>query len=47
MTLTNELKILDDNIKANKAQHDLDKEATKISALSLKLEILNKKNMNT
>ena len=32
MTLTNELKILDDNIKGNQAQHDLDREATKISA---------------
>ena len=36
MTLTDELKILDDKIKANKAQYDLDREATKISALSSK-----------
>ena len=34
MTLTDELKILDDNIKANQAQYNLDKEAAKISALS-------------
>ena len=33
MTLTDELKILDDKIKANQAQHDLGKEAAKISAL--------------
>ena len=36
MTLTDELKILDDEIKANQAQYDLDREATKISALSSK-----------
>ena len=36
MTLTDELKILDDKIKANKGQYDLDREATKISALSSK-----------
>ena len=36
MTLTNELKILDDKIKANQAQNNLDKEAAKISALSSK-----------
>ena len=36
MTLTNELKILDDKIKANQAQYDLDKEAGKIFALSSK-----------
>ena len=36
MTLTDELKILDDKIKANQAQYDLDREATKISALSSK-----------
>ena len=35
MTLTNELKILDDKIKANLA-HDLTREAAKISALSSK-----------
>ena len=33
MTLTDELKILDDKIKANQAQYDLGREATKISAL--------------
>ena len=36
MTLTDELKILDDKIKANQAQHDLGKEAAKISALKSK-----------
>ena len=34
MTLTEQVKILDNKIKANKAQYDLDREATKISALS-------------
>ena len=34
MALTEEFKILDDKIKANKGQYDLDREATKISALS-------------
>ena len=34
MTLTDELKFLVDKIKANQAQYDLDREATKISALS-------------
>ena len=34
MTLTDELKILDDKIKANQAQYDLGREAFKISALS-------------
>ena len=34
MTLTEQVKILDDKIKANKAQYDLDREAAKISALS-------------
>ena len=29
MTLTDEFKILDDKIKANQAQHDLDREAAK------------------
>ena len=33
MALTEQVKILDDNIKANKAQNDLDREAAKISAL--------------
>ena len=34
MTLTAKVKILNDKIKANKAQYDLDREAAKISALS-------------
>ena len=34
MTLTDQVKIFDDKIKANKAQYDLDKEAAKISAPS-------------
>ena len=34
MAITDQLKILDNRIKANKAQYDLDREATKISALS-------------
>ena len=33
MTLTEQVKILDDKIKANIAQYDLDREAAKISAL--------------
>ena len=36
MALTDELKILDDQIKANQAQYDLGREAAKISALSTK-----------
>ena len=32
MTLTEHVKILDDKIKANKAQYNLDREAAKISA---------------
>ena len=36
MTLTEQVKILDDKVKANKAQYDLIKEAAKISALSSK-----------
>ena len=36
MTLTDELKIFDEKIKPNQAQYNLDREATKISALSLK-----------
>ena len=36
MTLTDEVKILDDQIKANQAQYDLGREAAKISALSSK-----------
>ena len=34
MTLTEQVRILDDEIKANKAQYDLDRHAAKISALS-------------
>ena len=34
MTLTEQVKILDDKIKENKAQYDLDSKAAKISALS-------------
>ena len=34
MTLTEQVKILDDKIKANKAQYGLDREAAKTSALS-------------
>ena len=34
MTITQQVKILDDTIKANKAQYDLDRQAAKISALS-------------
>ena len=36
MTLTEQVKVLDDKIKANKSQYDLDREAAKISALSSK-----------
>ena len=36
MTLTDELKILDDKIKSNQAQYDLSREAVKIPALSSK-----------
>ena len=36
MRLTDELKILDDKIKADQAQYDLDREAAKISSLSSK-----------
>ena len=36
MTLTDEVKIRDDKIKANQAQYDLGREAAKISALSSK-----------
>ena len=45
MTLTDELKILDDKIKANQTQYDVYRKAAKISALSKKLdkdEYLNK-----
>ena len=34
MTLTEQVKIPDDNIEANKAQYELDREAAKKSALS-------------
>ena len=34
MILTKQCKILDDKIKANKAQYDLDRKTTKISVLS-------------
>ena len=34
MTIIDQLKILDNKIKANKTQYDLDREAAKISALS-------------
>ena len=34
ITLTDELKTHDDKIKANQSQHDLGREAAKISALS-------------
>ena len=34
MTVTDQLKIIDDKIKANQAQYDLDRLAAKISALS-------------
>ena len=37
MTLTEQVKIIDDNIRANKAQYDLDREAAKISALLCRL----------
>ena len=33
MTITEQVKILDDKIRANKAQYDLDRQAAKISAL--------------
>ena len=36
MTLTDELKIIDDKIDSNQAQYDLDREAAKISALPSK-----------
>ena len=37
MTLTDELKILDDKIKANQAQYDLGREATKCLLYLLKI----------
>ena len=36
MTLTDDLKILDDKIEKNHVKYDLDREAAKISALSTK-----------
>ena len=36
MTLTDELKNVDDNIEANQAQCDIDRETSKIPALSSK-----------
>ena len=36
MTVTDQITILDDKIKSNQAQYDLNREATKISALSSK-----------
>ena len=36
MTLTDELKIIDDKIDSNQAQYDVDREAAKISALPSK-----------
>ena len=33
MTLTEQVKILDDKIKTNKAQYDLDRKTAKISAI--------------
>ena len=36
MTVTDQIKILDDKIKSNQAQYDLGREAAKISALSSK-----------
>ena len=32
MTLTEQVKILDDKVRANKAQYDLDRQGAKISA---------------
>ena len=37
MTLTDELKIIDDKIEANQAQYDLGREAAKISLYLLKI----------
>ena len=34
MTLTEQVNVLDDRIRANKARYNLDRQATKISALS-------------
>ena len=40
MTLTDKIKILDNKIKANQAQYNLDREAAKISAFPDKYEYL-------
>ena len=49
MTLTDEIKILDDKLKVNQAQYDLDREAVKISAFlskeSEKYEFLTEKDL--
>ena len=49
MTVTNQIKILDRKIKQNESQYDLDREAAKISALSLnnldKYELLTGKDL--
>ena len=37
MTVTDQIKILDNKIKSNQAQDDLGREAVKISALSSKI----------
>ena len=37
MTLTDEIKVLDDKVKENQDQHDLYREATQISVLSSKI----------
>ena len=34
MTISQQVKIINDKIRANKAQHDLDRQAAKISVLS-------------
>ena len=34
MTINEQVKILDDKVRANKVQYDLDRQAAKISALS-------------
>ena len=36
MTVTDQIKILDDKIKSNQAQYDSGREAPKVSALSFK-----------
>ena len=41
MKLTNELKTIDDKIKVNQAQYDLDREAAKISSNQEQLKNLN------